>query len=194
MNLTFLGAAGTVTGSKYLLSVGSKKILVDRGLFQGLKNLRLKNWEPLPITSAREIDAVLLTHAHIDHSGYIPLLVKNGFTGKIYCSSATKDLCAILLPDSGYLQEEEARFLNKHKATKHRPALPLYTQQDAEVSLRQFHPIDFKEEFQLGTEIRFCFLPAGHILGAADALRHRIEEELDWECRVPEYLEKVQLG
>src|ERR1700679_2855777 len=113
MKLTFLGATNTVTGSKFLLTVGNTKILIDCGLFQGLKELRVRNRNKFPI-DPKTIDAVVLTHAHIDHTGYLPLLVKNGFKGKVYCSNATKDLCAVLLPDSGYLQEEEAKFLNKH--------------------------------------------------------------------------------
>src|SRR5438552_1415423 len=113
MKITFLGATNTVTGSKFLLTLGTKKILIDCGLFQGLKELRLRNWTKFPI-DPHAIDSVILTHAHIDHSGYLPLLRKNGFTGKIYFSSASRDLCAVLLPDSGYLQEEEAKFLNKH--------------------------------------------------------------------------------
>ena len=133
MHLSFLGAAKTVTGSKYLLSVDNKNILVDCGLFQGFAELRQRNWRPLPI-EAKKINAVILTHAHIDHSGYVPLLVKNGFKGKIYCSQGTKELCSILLPDSGFLQEEEARFANKHGFSKHKPALPLYTAEDAEQS------------------------------------------------------------
>jgi metallo-beta-lactamase family protein len=128
MQITFLGAAQTVTGSKYLLSVDSKKILIDCGLFQGYKELRLRNWDKFFINPA-EIDAVIITHAHIDHTGYLPLLVKNGFKGKIYASPGTKALCAILLPDSGYLQEEEARNANKFGYSKHKPALPLYTQE-----------------------------------------------------------------
>ena len=124
MRLTFLGATKTVTGSKFLLSTGNKKILIDCGMFQGLKELRLRNWTPFPI-DPKTIDAIVLTHAHIDHSGYLPVLIKNGFTGKIYCSQATKDLCSVLLPDSGYLQEEEAKFANKHGFTKHKPAVPL---------------------------------------------------------------------
>lgn len=123
MNITFLGATGTVTGSKYLVSSGSKFILLDCGLFQGLKELRLRNWTPLPV-NPKLIDAVILTHAHIDHTGYIPLLVKNCFSGKVYCSSATRDLCKILLPDSGHLQEEEAKYANKRGYSKHKPALP----------------------------------------------------------------------
>ena len=112
MKLTFMGATGTVTGSKYLVEAGDAKILVDCGLFQGLKELRLRNWAPLPVDPT-EIDAVILTHAHLDHSGYIPLLVRNGYKGPIYCSEATQDLCAILLPDSGYLQEADAERANR---------------------------------------------------------------------------------
>ena len=124
MQLQFLGATGTVTGSKYLVSAGGARILVDCGLFQGYKQLRLRNWQGLPVAPA-EVDAVLLTHAHLDHSGYLPLLVRDGFRGKIYCSEATFDLCKILLPDSGHLLEEEANYANRHGFSKHSPALPL---------------------------------------------------------------------
>ena len=126
MNLQFLGATGTVTGSKYLLRHEGAALLVDCGLFQGYKQLRLRNWAPLPVP-ASGIDAVILTHAHIDHSGYLPLLAKQGFKGKVYCTGATRELCAILLPDSGHLQEEEAAYANRHGTSKHKPALPLYT-------------------------------------------------------------------
>lgn len=166
MRITFLGATKTVTGSKYLLSTGTKNILVDCGLFQGLKEFRLRNWAPFPI-EPRLIDTVILTHAHIDHSGYIPLLVKNGFTGKILCSQATKDLCAVLLPDSGFLQEEEARFANKYGYSKHKPALPLYTREDAENSLKQFQPIEFRKYKKLDEETFITLIPSGHILGAS---------------------------
>lgn len=166
MNLTFLGAAKTVTGSKYLLSTEKQKILIDCGLFQGLKELRSRNWNPFPI-NPKEIDCVILTHAHIDHSGYIPLLVKNGFTGKIYCSPATQQLCNILLIDSGYLQEEEAKFRNKHALSKHQPALPLYTKADAEKSLKYFSPIEFDTTFTLADNLTITFYRAGHILGAS---------------------------
>lgn len=166
MRITFLGATNTVTGSKFLLSLGSKKILVDCGMFQGLKELRLRNWEKFPI-DPREIDAVILTHAHIDHSGYLPVLVKNGFHGKVYCSPATKDLCAILLPDSGHLQEEEARLANKYGYSKHTPAVPLYTRLEAEQSLQHFHAIDFRKSYRLDDEISMSLIPAGHILGAS---------------------------
>jgi metallo-beta-lactamase family protein len=166
MNITFLGAAGTVTGSKYLVTSGSKKVLVDCGLFQGFKQLRLKNWAPLPIPPW-QVEAVILTHAHVDHSGYLPLLVKNGFMGKVYCTEATRDLCAILLPDSGRLQEEEAAYANTHGYSKHRPALPLYTQSDAEEALRYCVPVPFDREVDLGGEMSFRLSRAGHILGAA---------------------------
>ncbi len=166
MDLQFLGAAGTVTGSKYLLTTPHKKILVDCGLFQGLKNLRLRNWAPLPFYP-NKIDAVLVTHAHIDHTGYIPLLVKKGFQGPIYCSEATFELCKILLRDSGMLQEKDAEFANKYGFSKHSPALPLYTQKDAEASLNYFHPLAFNTPFDLGENLHFTFLPAGHILGAS---------------------------
>lgn len=166
MRLTFLGATNTVTGSKFLLTFENKNILVDCGLFQGLKNLRLRNWTKFPI-DPRLIDAVILTHAHIDHSGYLPVLVNNGFTGKIYCSHATKDLCAILLSDSGYLQEEEARIANKYGYSKHKPALPLYTREDAEATLKQFQSIDFRKNIKLAEETFATLIPAGHILGAS---------------------------
>ena len=166
MNITFLGAAGTVTGSKYLLTIGSKKILVDCGLFQGLKELRLRNWQPLPV-NASSIDAVLLTHAHIDHSGYIPLLVKQGFTGTIYCTHGTQELCEILLPDSGHLQEEAARHANMHGYSKHNPALPLYTAEEARNALPFFTPIMCYNKITLFNDINVEFFPAGHIIGAA---------------------------
>jgi metallo-beta-lactamase family protein len=165
MRLTFLGATNTVTGSKFLISLGTKKVLIDCGLFQGLKELRLRNWTKFPI-DPKTIDAVVLTHAHIDHTGYLPLLVKNGFKGKIYCSHATRDLCAILLPDSGYLQEEEAKFLNKHGISKHKPALPLYTREDAENTLPLLHPISFRKPHKVDEETFISLIPAGHILGA----------------------------
>jgi metallo-beta-lactamase family protein len=166
MRITFLGATKTVTGSKFLLSFGNKKVLIDCGLFQGLKELRLRNWNKFPI-DPHVIDSVVLTHAHIDHSGYLPLLVKNGFTGKIYCSGATKELCSVLLPDSGYLQEEEAKFANKYGYTKHKPAEPLYTKADAEKSLGQFRSLDFRKSYKLDEETHMSLIPAGHILGAA---------------------------
>lgn len=166
MQLTFLGATGTVTGSKYLFEYRARKILIDCGLFQGFKELRLRNWAKLPINPA-DIDAVILTHAHIDHSGYIPLLVKNGFTGNIYCSEATFDLCSILLPDSGYLHEEDARRANRYGYTRHSPALALYTQSDAIRSLEQFKTIGFGFPHHLDEDLNFTFSRSGHILGSA---------------------------
>lgn len=171
MDITFLGAAGTVTGSKYLVKAGNRKILVDCGLFQGYKQLRLRNRAPLPL-SPRELDAVILTHAHIDHSGYLPLLVKSGFSGPVYCTRATRDLCGILLPDSGYLQEEDAAYANRHGFSRHKPALPLYTVADAKRSLRQLKALSFGRDFELGRGLNFRFLPAGHILGAAMVMLH----------------------
>jgi metallo-beta-lactamase family protein len=166
MELTFLGATGTVTGSKYLLNSGSKRILIDCGLFQGLKQLRLKNWAKLPINPA-DVDVVVLTHAHIDHSGYLPLFVKNGFSGKVYCSQATRDLCKILLPDSAHLQEEEADYANRRGFSKHHPALPLYTQEDAQAALELLVPVDFEQDIDLGAGLTLRFSPNGHILGSA---------------------------
>lgn len=166
MELYFLGATGTVTGSKYLLSSGSYSILIDCGLFQGLKMLRLRNWERLPIDLST-LSAVILTHAHIDHSGYLPLLIKYGFKGKVYCSSATLELCGILLPDSGRLQEEQAEYANRHGFSKHHPALPLYTQEDAELALQHLVAIDFDQEILIAGEMKLRMYPAGHIPGAA---------------------------
>ena len=165
MRLTFLGATNTVTGSKFLLSINDKKILIDCGLFQGLKELRQRNWTKFPV-EPRTIDAVILTHAHIDHSGYLPVLIKNGFKGKVYCSGATKDLCSILLPDSGYLQEEEAKLANKYGYSKHQPAVPLYTRLDAEKSLEHFYELDFRKSHKIAEETYITLIPAGHILGA----------------------------
>lgn len=173
MEITFLGATRTVTGSKYLISIDSKKILIDCGLFQGYKELRLRNWDKLPI-EPHQIDAVILTHAHIDHSGYLPLLVKNGFTGKIYCTKGTKDLCTILLPDSGYLQEEDANRANRYGYSKHTPALPLYTMEDGKRALDQFVAINFNDAFKLFDMLAVKFLPAGHIIGSSLVyLEHR---------------------
>ncbi len=166
MDIRFLGATGTVTGSRYLVTCGAKKILVDCGLFQGYKQLRLRNWATFPV-DPREIDAVVLTHAHLDHSGYLPLLVKNGFKGKIYCSAGTRDLCGILLPDSGYLQEEEARYANKRGFSKHAPALPLYTVEDAVHALRQFTPVASEMDVDLGAGVTLRLIPNGHIIGSA---------------------------
>jgi metallo-beta-lactamase family protein len=166
MKLQFLGAAGTVTGSKYLVTDARNRVLVDCGLFQGLKNLRLRNWAELPFEAA-SISAVLLTHAHLDHSGYLPLLVKRGFTGPVYCTPATAELCKILLPDSGHIQEEDAEYANRGGFSKHHPALPLYTEEDAMRCLRQLRTVDFGEDFAVGPGLQGRFTAAGHILGAA---------------------------
>ncbi len=166
MELTFCGAAGTVTGSKYLIKSEGHQFLVDCGLFQGLKELRLRNWSALPF-NPHEINAVLLTHAHIDHSGYIPLLVRNGFNGKIYCSPGTADLCKILLPDSAHIQEEEAMRANKYGYSKHHPALPLYTVENAEAALKHFIRVPFGHDFSLTDFFSFRLQHAGHIIGAS---------------------------
>ena len=166
MKITFLGATETVTGSKYLIEDNSTKVLIDCGLFQGYKELRLRNWDVFPLAPA-SIDAVLLTHAHIDHSGYIPLLVKKGFWGKIYCSKATYDLCSLLLPDSGHLQEEDAERANRHGYSKHHPAMPIYTEDDAKASLKYFHPVDFGKTYVVKEDLRFSLSRSGHILGSA---------------------------
>ena len=142
MHLTFLGAAGTVTGSKHLLEVDGRRILVDCGLFQGLKELRLRNWEPLPVDPA-SIDAVILTHAHLDHCGYLPRLVAAGYRGRIFCTPGTKDLCSLVLPDAAKIQEEDARDANRQGFTKHQPALPLYTTVDAARALDRLQPVGY---------------------------------------------------
>ena len=172
LKLSFLGGAGTVTGSRYLVENDGRRLLVDCGLFQGFKSLRLKNWAPFPVKPS-SIDAVLLTHAHLDHSGYLPLLIKRGFSGSIFCSKATAELCGILLPDSGHLQEKDAEFANRHGFSKHKPALPLYTQEDAERALKQLDPIDFMRPVKVGAGATALFRRAGHILGAATI-------QLDW--------------
>jgi metallo-beta-lactamase family protein len=177
--IQFLGAAGTVTGSKHLINIGPQtasgatgggafQLLVDCGLFQGPKEWRLKNWTDLPVP-ARQIHAVILTHAHLDHCGWIPRLYKEGFHGTIYATPATVDLCGIILPDSGYLQEEDAAYHNKQKSSKHSPALPLYTMEEAQQSLARFRAVPFGETVQLAPELSFRFVHAAHILGSAMA-------------------------
>ena len=179
LSLTFLGAAGTVTGSKHLLEVDGRRILVDCGLFQGLKELRLRNWEPLPIDPAT-IDAVILTHAHLDHCGYLPRLVSAGFRGRIFCTPATKELCSLVLPDSAHIQEEDARDANRHGFTRHAPALPLYTSADAARALTQLQPVGYDREIPVWGQTRVRpgsdpesatveFIDAGHLLGSAYA-------------------------
>jgi metallo-beta-lactamase family protein len=164
--LTFFGATGTVTGSRFLFEAEDNRLLIDCGLFQGLKSNRLKNWEPFPISPAK-IDRVLLTHAHIDHSGYLPRLCKEGFDGKVHCTYATHDLCEILLRDSGHLQEEDASWANKKGFSRHRPALPLYTVLDAEKALSRFEPLHYDEDLFIKDTMRIKFEDAGHILGSS---------------------------
>jgi metallo-beta-lactamase family protein len=172
--IQFLGAAGTVTGSKHLINTGGPdgkegfQVLVDCGMFQGPKEWRERNWQDTPIP-AHTIDAVILTHAHLDHCGWIPRLVKGGFTGPIYATPATIDLCGIILPDSGHLQEEDAAFYNKTKMSKHSPALPLYTLAEAEACQQYFRPVQFGETVQMSPEISFRFVQAAHILGSSMA-------------------------
>jgi len=164
-SLTFLGATGTVTGSKYLLEAGGERLLIDCGLFQGLKELRLRNWNPLPIPPP-SIQWLVLTHAHLDHTGYIPRLVKDGFRGQIYASPATVDLSKLMLPDSGHLQEEDAAYANKKGFSKHDPALPLYTCEEAVKSLESFRAIDESKPLELSSHFTLRCFSAGHILGA----------------------------
>lgn len=168
MQLQFLGAAGTVTGSKYLLTRGHESLLVDCGLFQGFKPLRLRNWAE-PSFNPADVGAVVLTHAHIDHSGYLPLLVKKGFRGRIYASQATAELCHILLPDSARLAEEDAEHANRRGYSKHKPALPMYTVRDAEAALRHFVTVEYDTPFSPVESMSVRLKPAGHILGAATA-------------------------
>ena len=168
--IQFLGAAGVVTGSKHLIHVDNNggrplQVLVDCGLFQGQKEWRERNWQDLPVP-AKTIDAVILTHAHLDHCGWIPRLVKEGFHGPIYATPPTIDLCGILLPDSGHLQEEDAAYYNKTQASKHHPALPLYTEEEAQQCLTLFHPVNFGEVKQLTPQFSFRLVRAAHILGS----------------------------
>lgn len=166
MRITFLGAAGTVTGSKYLLEHGNQHLLVDCGLFQGYKQLRLHNRDPFQLPVG-DLDAIVLTHAHLDHSGYLPLLVRNGYRGPVYATPATCELVKILLLDSGRLQEEEAEFANRHGFSKHSPALPLYTEQDAQQALKLLRPVDLHHCVKILPDMTLLFRGAGHILGAA---------------------------
>ena len=173
--IQFLGAAGTVTGSKHLInttydSSGKQgiQVLIDCGLFQGQKEWRERNWQDTPVP-AREIDAVILTHAHLDHCGWIPRLVQEGFRGPIYATQATIDLCSVVLPDSGHLQEEDAAFHNKKGTSKHSPALPLYTLEEAQDCLQYFKPVTIEQTVQLSPELSFRFVPAAHILGSCMA-------------------------
>lgn len=168
IRLRFLGAAGTVTGSRTLVEAAGRRILVDCGLFQGWKTLRLRNWAPFPVPP-ESIDAVVLTHAHIDHSGYLPLLIRNGFRGTVHATPATRDLCAVLLPDSGRIHERDAEFANRKGFSKHAPALPLFTAEEGEQALDAFRTTDFDRDLELAPGIGLRFQRAGHILGAAIA-------------------------
>lgn len=164
--ITFLGAAETVTGSRHLLDINDKRYLIDCGMFQGSKKHRIKNWEIFPVTPS-SIDKVFLTHAHIDHAGYLPRLVKNGFAGQVHCTPPTKALSTILLKDSGHLQEEDAKWANKKGYSKHKPARPLFTVEDAEQAMELFKSVDYGEEFYLDENLRVMFHDAGHLLGSS---------------------------
>ncbi|OFW11801.1 MAG: hypothetical protein A3H96_27130 [Acidobacteria bacterium RIFCSPLOWO2_02_FULL_67_36] len=167
-SITFLGASRTVTGSKYLLDTGSAKVLVDAGLFQGLKELRERNWQDLPI-KASEIDAIILTHAHLDHCGYLPRLVKQGFRGRVFCTAGTQDLCRIVLPDSGRIHEEDAENANRHGYSKHTPALPLYGEADAFRAVSLLQPCGYDRPMPVVGDIEVEFINAGHLLGSSYA-------------------------
>ncbi len=165
-SLSFLGAVGTVTGSRFLVRAGGRCVLVDCGLFQGLKALRLRNWEPLGV-AIDSIDAVIVTHAHIDHIGYLPRLVREGFSGPIYATAATVDLAEIMLADAAHLQEEDAEYANRKGFSKHSPALPLFDGEDARATQKLFRPLPLERAVEIGPEISFRLRNAGHILGSA---------------------------
>ncbi|MFT5690948.1 MAG: metallo-beta-lactamase family protein [Oceanicoccus sp.] len=170
MKITFLGGTETVTGSKYLVESAGVRILVDCGLFQGYKWLRERNWQTLPVDIS-SLDAIVLTHAHLDHSGYIPVLYKRGFRGPIFTHHATRELCGILLADSGHIQEQDSRFYKRHKLSKHEDPEPLYDSDTAKKSMELFLSVDFGETFSIG-DMEFCLQSAGHILGAASIILH----------------------
>ena len=165
IELSFLGATDTVTGSRYLVQAGGARVLVDCGLFQGPKKLRERNWRA-PTFDPATLDAVVVTHAHIDHTGYLPKLCKDGYRGPIWCTDGTRDLLRILLPDSGHLQEEEARHANKYGYARHRPALPLYTREDAERCVEQLRAVRYHEELEPARGMSASFSRAGHIVGS----------------------------
>jgi len=168
ITLTFLGAARTVTGSKYLLEIGTSRILIDAGLFQGLKELRERNWLDLPLPAA-SLDAIVLTHAHLDHCGYLPRIVMQGFRGRVFCTAGTRDLCRIVLPDAGRIQEEDAANANRHGFSKHVPALPLYGEADAFRAVSLLQPVGYERPMPVAEGIEVDFLSAGHLLGSAYA-------------------------
>ncbi len=167
-SITFLGAARTVTGSKYLLDTGTSKVLIDAGLFQGLKELRERNWLPFQVP-AKEIAAIVLTHAHLDHCGYLPRLVSQGFRGRVFCTAGTLDLCRIVLPDAGRIQEEDAANANRHGFSKHAPALPLYTEADAFRAVSQLQPVGYDRPMPVAPDVEVEFVNAGHLLGSSYA-------------------------
>lgn len=166
MRVSFWGAAGTVTGSRFVVEAAGRRLLVDCGLFQGIKPIRTRNWGPFPVDPA-SLDAVVLTHAHIDHSGYLPALVRDGFRGRIWCTPATAELTRVLLLDAAHLQEEDARLANRRRSSRHHPALPLYTTEDAEMALDQLSTRPFGTTFAPVAGLEATFSPVGHILGAA---------------------------
>ena len=166
VKISFLGAAGTVTGSRYMVETARHRVLIDCGLFQGFKSLRLKNWNPFPVPPS-SIGSIVLTHSHVDHSGYLPRFAKQGYTGPVFCTGATADLCSVLLPDTGHLEERYAESANRHGFSKHRPALPLFTEEDARNSLRLFEPVEFHRWRRLNEEMEFRLHRAGHTIGAA---------------------------
>jgi metallo-beta-lactamase family protein len=166
--LTFLGAAGTVTGSQYLLESDHHRVLVDCGMFQGLKALRLRNWAELPVHPG-SVTSVVLTHAHLDHSGLLPRLASKGFAGRIFCTAGTADLCKLVLPDAAHLQEEDARRANRGKYSKHSPALPLFTERDADAALARLQPFGFNRQAPISPDLEAEFINAGHLLGSAYA-------------------------
>jgi metallo-beta-lactamase family protein len=176
LSIAFHGAAGTVTGSKYLVTVGGTKVLVDCGMFQGTRDLRDLNWQPCPFPPSAP-DAVLLTHAHVDHTGWLPRLVKEGFRGRIYCTPATAELTRILLLDSAKLQQEDADYANRKGYSKHHPALPLYEERDVERTLARVHPVEFRTPLRISDEVTATFRNAGHILGSAS---------IELQCNPPE--------
>ena len=166
VELRFLGGAGTVTGSKTLVTGGNGRVLVDCGLFQGLKKLRLRNWDPPPVPPSA-VDTIVLTHAHLDHSGYLPVFVREGFRGRVHCTEPTRDIAGVILRDSARIQEEDAERANRLGYTKHKPARPLYTQQDVDATMDRFEVHDANEEFALeNTQLRLKFRPSGHIPGS----------------------------
>ena len=166
LTVTFLGAARTVTGSKYLLDTGKARVLIDAGMFQGLKELREKNWQDLPVP-ASSLSSIVLTHAHLDHCGYLPRLVLQGFRGRVFCTAGTRDLCRIVLPDSGRIQEEDAANANRHGFSKHSPALPLYGETDAFRAVSLLQPVGYERAIPVADGVEVDFLSAGHLLGSA---------------------------